>query len=244
MRIIMATICGISDTHGHEFSIDPCDILCHCGDWSPLEIQNDFCAMLKWMEKFITHLCELPCSHVVIIAGNHDRIMDSILGNGIFEDVQYRLGLTSTFIGDDGIPVTRAKVHYLDRESIVLDGLKFWGSPVTKQVNRYCKYWAFETNNPQYDIPPDADVVLTHQPSDYKGLGNTNWHCMEPSKRLGSPSLTEAVTGSNAVLHLCGHIHTGNHECVTYSNYITRGYNVSMLDEGYEKHYEPLYIRL
>ena len=29
-------LCALSDTHGFDFGIPPCDIFCHCGDWSPL----------------------------------------------------------------------------------------------------------------------------------------------------------------------------------------------------------------
>ena len=234
-------ICALSDTHGNDFTIPECDVFCHCGDWSPLEIQNDFVSMASWMETFITHLCNLPCRHVVIIAGNHDKIMDSIMGKGLFEDTQYRLGLTNTYIGEDGIPKTKRKVHYLNRTSVELDGVRFWGSPVTKQINRSVKCWAFETNIPEYDIPNDTDVVLTHQPSDFGGLGNTHWRQSEPSKRLGLKVLTESILSSHAQLHLCGHVHTGNHHSVEYKNPSrTIGCNVSMLDENYDVAYEPL----
>lgn len=232
-------ICALSDTHGYDFTIPECDVFCHCGDWSPLEIQNDFVSMSSWMETFITHLCNLPCRHVVIIAGNHDLIMDSLMGKGLFEDIQYRLSLTNTYIGEDGIPKTEKKVHYLNRTSVELDGVRFWGSPVTNQINRYRKYWAFETNTPMYDIPEYTDVILTHQPSDYKGLGNTHWHMPEPSKRLGVKSLTDAVLKTKAKMHFCGHIHTGNHSPVVYMNEAqTIGCNVSMLDENYCVAYE------
>lgn len=232
-------ICALSDTHGYDFTIPSCDVFCHCGDWSPLEIQNDFVSMASWMETFITHLCNLPCRHVVIIAGNHDLIMDSIMGKCLFEDIQYRLGLTKTYIGEDGMPKTEMKVHYLNRESITLEGITFWGSPVTKQINRYRKYWAFETNTPEYDIPEDTDVILTHQPSDYKGLGNTYWRMPEPSKRLGVKALTDAVLKTKAKMHFCGHIHTGNHNPVVYMNEAqTVGCNVSMLDENYDVAFE------
>lgn len=233
-------ICALSDTHGYDFTIPECDVFCHCGDWSPLEIHDDFVSMASWMETFITHLCNLPCRHVVIISGNHDLIMDSLMGKGMFEDIQYRLCLCTSFIGENGVPKTEKKVHYLNRTSVELDGVRFWGSPVTKQIDRYRKHWAFETNTPEYDIPEYTDVILTHHPSDYKGLGNTHWHMPEPSKRLGVKSLTDAVLKTKAKMHLCGHIHTGNHSPVVYMNEAqTIGCNVSMLDENYVVAYDP-----
>lgn len=228
-------ICATSDTHGNKFQIPPCDVFCHCGDWSPLHLQSDMICMQEWLEEFVTSLCSLPCKYVVIIAGNHDLIMQSMLGKNIFQSIQYRLGLTTTFVGDDGLPKTVCKVHYLDRDSVKLDGWTFWGSPVTKQFSRFTKRWAFETHLPAYDIPDDVDVILTHQPSDYGGLGNTYWRKRQKSKRLGSKTLTEAVLKTNAKLHLCGHIHTGNHDGVIYKNQAqTFGCNVSMLDEDYQ----------
>ena len=231
-------ICATSDTHGNPIIIPECDFFCHCGDWSPLYLQDNFVRMQSWLDAFIIDLCHLPCKYVVIIAGNHDLIMDSMLGHDIFMTTQYRLGLTRQVLDSYGTPVHECKVRYLDRTSVTLDGVTFWGSPVTKQINRWEKRWAFETNTPAYDIHSNADVVLTHQPSDYKGLGNTYWRMSEPSKRFGQRCLTEAINGSNAKLHLCGHIHTGNHSPVVYPNKVqTIGCNVSMLDEQYEPVY-------
>ena len=155
-------ICATSDTHGYPFEIPECDVFCHCGDWSPLDIQDDFVRMQEWLECFIKHLCMLPCKHVVIVAGNHDLCMESMMLCHAFKDMQYHLGLTTTVV-EDGYPKHIAKVHYLNRDSIILDGVKFWGSPVTRQVNRHIKRWAFEVNAPSYEIPEDADILLTKE---------------------------------------------------------------------------------
>lgn len=179
----------------------------------------------------------LPCKHVVLIAGNHDLCMESMMLCHAFKDMQYHLGLTTTVI-ENGYPKHISKVHYLNRDSIILDGVKFWGSPVTRQVNRHTKRWAFETNSPTYEIPDDADILLTHQPPSCNGLGNTYWKQLAPSKRFGSDKLKEAVWSSNAKLLLCGHIHTGNHKLTTLNNVAkTKACNVSMLDEQYEIRY-------
>lgn len=239
-------ICALSDTHGYDFTIPKCDVFCHCGDWSPLRIQDDFIAMQTWLEDFIMKLCSLPCKHVIIIAGNHDLCMESVTYRNFFSDTQMKLGMYSTEINQEtGISETKTKVIYLNRDSVILNGIKFWGSPVTKQICRSHKYWAFETNTPTYDIPSDADVVLTHQPPTCNGLGNTYWKQSEPSKRLGCKALTEALTASNAKLFLCGHIHTGNHAISTLKNDVgTKACNVSMLDENYDITYPPMLIDL
>ena len=231
-------ICALSDTHGQDFTIPMCDIFCHCGDWSPLYIQGDFAQMYLWVDSFVETLYNLPCRYVVIIAGNHDLIMESETAANLFDEIQEKLGLIKHYIDDNGERRTEKKIHYLNCHSVKLMGVKFWGSPVTKQINRYRKYWAFETNTPSYDIPTDTDVILTHQPPELNGLGNVRWGICEPSEPLGSMHLTEAVSKTRAQYHFCGHIHTGNHSECRYPNGITVGVNVSILDEDYEKAYD------
>ncbi len=247
MRSKDLRICALSDTHGRAFSIPDCDIFCHCGDWSPLRIQNDYESMFKWLNKFVQMLYDLPCKYVVIIAGNHDFVMESETATDVFDEIQEQLGYIKTYIDEKGIKRTEKKIHYLDRTSVELMGAKFWGTPVTRQVNRYRKYWAFEKNRPDYDIPKDTDIILTHQPSDWGGLGNVHYGLGSESEELGCKYLTNAVVGTHAKYHLCGHIHTGNHEGCIYPNGPggafrldgTHGINVSMLDEDYEEAYKP-----
>jgi hypothetical protein len=231
-------LCALSDTHGLDFTIPDCNIFCHCGDWSPLAYQSNFEAMVDWLDYFVDTLLHLPCRYVVIIAGNHDLIMESETARDVFDEIQSRQGAIRKYRDEHGILRTDKKIHYLDRSSAELMGLKFWGSPVTQQVNRYRKYWAFETNRPSFDIPSDTDIILTHQPPEWKGLGNVLWGINDPSEPLGCKVLTDAVMQTQAIYHFCGHIHTGNHEVCRYPNG-TIGVNVSMLDEGYEARYEP-----
>ena len=197
--------------------------------------------MYAWLESFIENLHSLPCRYVVIIAGNHDLVMEPDAPNpaGIFDEIQEHLGLISHYVDENGSKQSQKKIHYLNESSVELMGLKFWGSPITRQVNRCRKFWAFETNSPHYDIPPDTDIILTHQPSDFNGLGDVHWNSPFPSKPLGCKVLTEAVEMTRAKYHFCGHIHTGNHQASTYRNGITMGVNVSMLDEYYEPAYAP-----
>ena len=221
-------IVALSDTHGLPFTIPACDICCHCGDWSPLACQGDFEAMYAWLERFVDRLLQLPCRYVIIIAGNHDMVMESESFQDVFDNIQKQK-----------LANTEKKIHYLNCTSVRLMGLNFWGSPVTRQINRYRKYWAFETNYPAYDIPDDTDIILTHQPPDLNGLGNVLWGIDSPSRPLGNAALTNAVEKSHARYHFCGHIHTGNHEKCPYRNGRTIGVNVSLLDEAYEIQYKP-----
>ena len=72
----MIKICAISDMHGIlDFNIEPCDILCICGDIVPLYIQTHHTATLTWLADTFVPWCEKqPCEKIFLIAGNHKKI--------------------------------------------------------------------------------------------------------------------------------------------------------------------------
>lgn len=58
-------IVGISDTHGFDFYglVPECDILCICGDISPVEMPHDVASQRGWFRKrFIRNLTALKTS--------------------------------------------------------------------------------------------------------------------------------------------------------------------------------------
>lgn len=63
----------MSDLHGDLPVIEPCELVCICGDISPLNIQANHKKTRKWLIKEFKPWCEsLPCDKVIFIAGNHD----------------------------------------------------------------------------------------------------------------------------------------------------------------------------
>ena len=69
-------ICALSDLHGTLFStedyFEPCELVCICGDISPLSIQATSRKMRRWLVDEFKPWCEsLPCDKVIFIAGNH-----------------------------------------------------------------------------------------------------------------------------------------------------------------------------
>ena len=100
-------ICAISDTHGKhcDLQIPEGDIFIFAGDF---EIRNtfDLIEMSTWLDN-------LPHKNVVAIFGNHD-----FTENYPKENMKQMFG----------------RVHLLFNESIIVDGLKIWGSP-------YCPYF-------------------------------------------------------------------------------------------------------
>ena len=67
-------ICGISDIHGDlSVKIQPCDVLCICGDIVPLEVQVNSKKSKRWLkELFIPWCSKQPCKKVLVVGGNHD----------------------------------------------------------------------------------------------------------------------------------------------------------------------------
>ena len=73
-------IIGISDTHGMLPKLPECDVVCHCGDFSPLEYQQDQTQMAAWFYlEFLPWLEKLPCKKFIMVAGNHDFFFENIL---------------------------------------------------------------------------------------------------------------------------------------------------------------------
>lgn len=90
--------------------------------------------------------------------------------------------------------------HVLIDESVVLDGVKFFGSPRTPQFGG----WAFMYDRlkaPWDCIPVDTDVLITHGPA-YDVLdAASNGH------RCGCEPLRDYVTKIAPTVHAFGHIH-------------------------------------
>ena len=176
----------ISDTHTmHEDLILPQgDILIHSGDFSgrgkPHEVEEFF----GWLERQSKNF-----KHIVFIAGNHELSFD------------YK----STWVVD-AIKSLPTNVHYLEDSEIIIDDIKFYGSPWQPEFFD----WAF--NLPRGKkleekwemIPNDTDVLITHGPPmyilDYTLRNMINVGCL---------ALYNKVIQIKPKLHVFGHIHEG-----------------------------------
>ena len=230
MRMKVAVV---SDTHGIDFKIPKCDLLVHCGDWSDLKIQRDEELMWCFLHRFLSKVENSSCGYFIFIAGNHDLITLTENFESRIKDLARKL-------------CPHLQVYYLNNSSVIINDIKFWGSPVTQQINPKFKYWAHETNTPIYEIPDDTDVVITHQPPKYKGLGTTYWLDKSGlSNNYGSEELYSALLKTEAKYHFCGHIHTGQHRFTTYENEVgTKGINCSLLNEEYRMQYKPFTLTM
>lgn len=199
-------IVALSDTHGmHDLAIPSGDVLVHAGDVSMLGKSEEIQSFLGWF-------ASLPHPRKLFIAGNHDFLLEkdtSIL---------------------DGFPT----IEYLMDEEIIIDGIKFYGSPWTPKFGE----WAFMRPDDELErawnyIPADVDVLITHGPP-YSILDRTVFY---GNISVGSKSLLNRVLTIRPKYHIFGHIHEGYGG---KSRKATTFYNVSVMDEQYQQRNSPI----
>lgn len=192
MRVI-----ALSDTHMFEQDLGELprgDVLIHAGDLLRA-------GTLKELERTAPWLRAQPHRYKVFVAGNHD---------GCF---QTHRAQAEAMLGPD--------VIYLQDESVVIEGLKIYGSPWQPAYND----WAFNLERgaalkEKWDaIDPDTDILVTHGPP--LGYGDTS----SIAGRHGCEALLEAVRRLKPRLHLFGHIHNDGgmwrEDSVVFSNVTT-----------------------
>lgn len=228
-------VTALSDLHGDILlNINPCDVVCICGDFVPLRMQHNIKQSLKWLERDFLPWCDsLPCGHVLIVSGNHDFVFDGNFHSDV--DTWVRLGkLFSVF---------SKKVHWLDNCEMLIDGVKFWGCPFTTGPANWANYVPDE-DLPYRNMPEDADVVLVHQPPCGRVGTVLQYGAWNYLTNYGSVSMMEQLLDpENKVKYLfCGHIHTGQHYEEQLGN--TKCFNVSVKDENYKITSPPLTIEI
>ena len=208
----MDIVC-ISDTHNRhaELQLPPGDVLVHAGDYSMQGHVAETEAFLSWF-------AAQPHRHKVFIAGNHDLI---------FEKRRKKARA-----------MVPPGVIYLEDEGVTLDGVKFWGSPVTPTFFN----WAFNhgpaTIGGYWDaIPDDTDVLITHGPA-FRVLDKV----LPFGEEVGCPKLRTALdTRPHPKLHVFGHVHENYGQLV---NGILTSVNASFLDHLYHPANAPVVVSL
>lgn len=217
----------ISDTHGRhrQISVPFGDTFVFAGD------------MCNWgnskeVEDFNEWLGTLPHKNKVVIAGNHDLCLDANLKRHSRESIY------------DGHKLITNGI-YLENESVVIDGIKFWGSPITPPFFNWAfmsppgeieKYWEM--------IPKDTDVVITHGPM-YKVLDYVD-NDLSAERNVGCKALLAKLKEFYPPVHICGHIHE-QYGTKTLSRRKTRHMqciNASQLDDNYLVTYPPVILSI
>lgn len=193
-------ITAISDIHMRHKSLNPLpkgDILVCAGDLTNLGDAIELQVFADWLGH------QHSFDHILVIAGNHDKMLDDSGGKNTKWFKEYLLN------------ETYGRGIFLDHEAIEIDGVKFFGTPYVPVFcqmgfNREADIRKVLWN----DIPEDTDVLISHVPAfgilDHgeetvwdPNRGPTkvdvNYGCVELRNRI------EAL--KNLKLHIFGHIH-------------------------------------
>ena len=181
------TVVCISDTHNGRPQVPDGEILIHAGDATQSGTLKEFQATIDWMHS-------LPHRYKILIAGNHDMLLDSTLDNR----------------PNSGGAVVRTAINwrsiiYLEKSTTVLRcsggrQVQIYGNPMTPKHGN----WAF-----QYErradvwrdvIPSGTDILVTHGPP-LAHLDISGWGCKH---------LLDAVWKVKPRLHVFGHLHDGH----------------------------------
>lgn len=186
----MPRIVCISDTHGlHEaLTVPDGDVFIHAGDMTLGGREQEVAAFAAW-------LAALPHPHKIVIAGNHDWVVERTPARA-----RELLG-DMTYLRDDGVHVA---------------GLDIWGSP----WQPWFYDWAFnlprgKSLRERWDLIPDkTDVLITHGPPFGHLDSAPRPNAFGPDagldvEHVGCEELRLALDRVQPRLHVFGHIHEG-----------------------------------
>lgn len=213
----------ISDTHNAKpaAQLPHGDILLHAGDLSQYGTFDEIQAQLDWLNS-------QPHQHKIIIAGNHDLLLDPAFVQSHPDRELDR------HPGKRRADLDWGDVRYLQQSSVSVvvavraRRVRVFGSPWTPRMGS----WAFQYESRPDSlssssccwkggtVPADADVVLVHGPP--------AGHVDDGGK--GCPDLLAELWRARPRVVVCGHIHAG------------RGHQLLAFDRV-QRYYEGVVVR-
>lgn len=224
----------ISDTHTyhHHLNLEDYggDILIHCGDFTLMGNPLEVMDFNDWLGK-------QDFNYKLVIAGNHDKC-----------------------VGEDPMfgykQLTNAE--YLQNSGTEIEGLYFWGSPMTPSFNGMREGLTFFTNGDREakkawsGMPKKTDVLITHGPP-FGILDEVQRHMFRPMgeedetlvENVGDKMLLSKIIKIQPKFHMFGHIHEGYgiREDIPYCPNTTF-INASSVNESYNLVNNPLEVYL
>jgi Icc-related predicted phosphoesterase len=208
--------------HGYYPEINPCDILIVTGDLTAHDKLSEYKQFDLWLKR-------QSAKHKIVIAGNHDMLME-------------RSGYTI----ENG--------RYLCNELLEIEGLKIWGSPNSlwfPGINPHCTAFTGNENDLEKlykKIPEGIDILVTHTPphlvlDEIKAIKFTGRDAFE---NVGSESLLHHMERVVPKYHIFSHIHENGGEMIGYNHgrHDTLCANVSIMNEFYRPVNEPITIEV
>lgn len=212
----------VSDTHCYFENIHKklpvADVLVHCGDLLNYGSMPEFARVAREFGN-IKH----KFKHIVITAGNHDMI------------TQKEPVVCKTIMKENG-----NNIHLLLDEEIILDGVKFYGSPRTPEF--FYWYWMYKRGEEAKRIwswiSDDTDVLITHGPPEGV-LDTAGWDLQGNDLHVGCVELRDRVREIKPKIHAFGHIHNA-YGTVKGKN--TLFINASTCDDRYIPNRKPILV--
>jgi len=167
----------ISDTHGRHrgLTLPDGDLLIHAGDFSTHGTLSELSDFMRWF-------AALPHPHKLLIAGNHDTLLER-----------------NPHLARSLIP---QGITYLEDSGARLCGLTIWGSPHTPRSFRQAFMpEAQDLRRFRRQIPSGPDVLITHGPP--RGVLDR----IPRGPALGCELLRDELPRVRPGLHVFGHIH-------------------------------------
>lgn len=204
----------VSDTHGREsVAHEPADVAIHCGDLTEGSKIHEFIAAINLLK-------QLPARLKLVIAGNHDFVLDDAafqekineawrLQSVDLVEIRREYGSPQQIeqlfsdAHEFGIRLLREGIHHFTLENGAY--LTIYASPYTPSLGSWAD-WGFQYPAHQghdFSIGHDVDIVMTHGPP--RGVLDHT----QRGQRAGSTDLFEAVARARPRLHCFGHIHAG-----------------------------------
>lgn len=224
----MKLVC-LSDTHNlHSFvQVPNGDVVIHAGDWTGTGTEKQVIGFTRWF-------ASLPHKHKILIAGNHEITFDED-----FYDKNWTRFHKAKSLAIKSYVLRESSIHYLENQALTIDGVSFYGSPVTPTFFD----WGFNVERGDSikevwsKIPTTTDVLITHGPP--HGFGDE----LLTRERVGCESLLDEIKHRiKPKVHIFGHIHNGYG--LYKSEFGTLFVNASICDEYYGCPNKPLEIDL
>ncbi|KAL9627266.1 MAG: hypothetical protein Q9204_006691 [Flavoplaca sp. TL-2023a] len=193
----------ISDTHGTQPSLPQGDLLLHAGDLTQWGTFSEIQAQLTW-------LSAQSHTHKVVIAGNHDLLLDASFRTK--HPDRWTEAQSSAQPMEEKAPKQHMTEENLDWGGIIYlqdtsttltfgdRSINVYGSPLTPQHGISAFQYPKDQDVWSSKIPPNTDILLTHGPP---------WGHLDGVKKSGCPFLTREVARSRPRLVVFGHIHVG-----------------------------------
>lgn len=180
----------ISDTHNTQPWVPDGDILLHAGDLTDKGTFEELQTQLHWLNS-------LPHTRKIVIAGNHDRLLDPEYVANFPDRIHEGQGTSRTDL-DWG------ELIYLNDNQVKLDfpgdrTLSIYGSPLTEQYGTFAFQYPPIREVWHTRIPDDTDLLLVHGPP--RGYLDKDGK--------GCPQLLKEIWRVRPRLVVFGHIHAG-----------------------------------